>query len=54
MKFLFNFFHQTALYEAIEANNHEIVKLLLTRKDIDINIITILNQLFCLFDFILN
>ena len=36
-------FNQTALFLAVEKNNIEIIKLLLTNKDISINIPCILN-----------
>ena len=39
---LINKFHETALFQAIEKENIEIIKLLLTNENIDVNIINIL------------
>lgn len=41
MKLLFNTFNSTALNLAIEKQNIEIVKLILTKENLDVNIICI-------------
>lgn len=41
MKFNTNKFYITPLYAAIRRNNKEIVSLLLLRKDLDVNLISI-------------
>ena len=42
MKFIYKKLYETALYLAIEKENIEIVKLLLTNDKIDVNILNIL------------
>lgn len=41
-------FYKTALFVAVEKENTEIVKLLLTKEDIDVNILNICHTLFYL------
>ena len=42
MKLILNNFNKTALYLAVERENINIVRLLLSKKEIDVNIINIL------------
>lgn len=47
-------FNKTALFAAVEKENFEIVKLLLTENKIDVNILNIFHKYFFLFDSKLN
>lgn len=45
MKFLIDFFHEkTAIFIAVEKEDYEMVELLLTNQNIDLNIKSILSQ----------
>ena len=46
---LYNIIYKTALYAAIEKENIEIVKLLLTNEKLDINILNIFKYIFLKF-----
>lgn len=48
MKFIYILFNKTSLHIAVEKGNFQMVELLLTRKDIDINI---KNEILKLFNF---
>ena len=52
MKFLFNIIYKAALYLAVEKENIEIVKLLLTNDKLDINLLNIIYIFFIKFKII--